>query len=100
MDIIQPIWQRLGPGQVGGSLSQKSVCIDFVIVDITNPKSAPFELPATVPLIREGEEPFAMFRDLIGKFDWMLGPVIAHPCFQVLIQNFHVLPAEACKFNL
>jgi hypothetical protein len=68
----------------------------FVIVDITNPKSAPLELQATVPdyqipfvpIIQEGEEPFAMFRDLTGKFDWMLGPVIAYPSFQVLIQNF------------
>jgi uncharacterized protein YjbI with pentapeptide repeats len=68
----------------------------FVIVDITNPKSAPLELQATVPdyqipfvpIIQEGEEPFAMFRDLLGKFDWMLGPVIAYPSFQVLIQNF------------
>jgi uncharacterized protein YjbI with pentapeptide repeats len=68
----------------------------FVIVDITNPKSAPLELQATVPdyqipfvpIIQEGEQPFAMFRDLIGKFDWMLGPVIAYPSFQVLIQNF------------
>lgn len=69
----------------------------FVIVDITNPKSAPLELQATVPdyqipfvpIIQEGEEPFAMFRDLAGKFDWMLGPVIAYPSFQVLIQNFN-----------
>jgi len=68
----------------------------FVIVDITNPKSAPLELQATVPdyqipfvpIIQDGEEPFAMFRDLVGKFDWMLGPVIAYPSFQVLIQNF------------
>jgi uncharacterized protein YjbI with pentapeptide repeats len=68
----------------------------FVIVDITNPKSAPLELQATVPdyqipfvpIIQEGEEPFAMFRDLVGKFDWMLGPVIAYPSFQVLVQNF------------
>jgi len=68
----------------------------FVIVDITNPKSAPLELQATVPdyqipfvpIIQEGEEPFAMFRDLVGKFDWMLSPVIAYPSFQVLIQNF------------
>jgi uncharacterized protein YjbI with pentapeptide repeats len=68
----------------------------FVIVDITNPKSAPLELQATVPdyqipfvpIIQEGEEPFAMFRDLVGKFDWMIGPVIAYPSFRVLIQNF------------
>jgi hypothetical protein len=41
----------------------------FVIVDITNPRSAPLELQATVPeymipfvpIIEKGEEPFAMF---------------------------------------
>lgn len=44
----------------------------FIIADITNPKSSPLELQATipdymipfVPIIHESEEPFAMFRDL------------------------------------
>lgn len=51
----------------------------FVIADITNPKSTPLELQATVPdymipfapIIQEDEEPFAMFQDL-GKYPWML----------------------------
>jgi uncharacterized protein YjbI with pentapeptide repeats len=44
----------------------------FVIADITNPRSAPLELQATVPecmipfvpILEKGEEPFAMLRDL------------------------------------
>jgi uncharacterized protein YjbI with pentapeptide repeats len=52
----------------------------FVIADITNPRSAPLELQATVPdymipfvpIIAEGEEPFAMFIDLQRQFDWVL----------------------------
>jgi uncharacterized protein YjbI with pentapeptide repeats len=52
----------------------------FVIADITNPRSAPLELQAAVPdymipfvpIIAEGEEPFAMFIDLQRKFDWVL----------------------------
>jgi len=52
----------------------------FIIADITNPKSSPLELQATVPnymvpfvpIIQEEEEPFAMFKDLRGKFDWVL----------------------------
>jgi hypothetical protein len=55
----------------------------FVIADITNPKSSPLELQATipnymvpfVPIIQEGEEPFAMFADLHGKYDWVLEPL-------------------------
>lgn len=55
----------------------------FVIVDITNPKSSPLELQATVPdyqipfvpIIQEGEEPFSMFSDLASKYDWCLSPV-------------------------
>jgi hypothetical protein len=51
----------------------------FVIVDITNPKSSPLELQATVPdyevpfvpIIQKGEEPFSMFRDL-KKYPWVL----------------------------
>ena len=53
----------------------------FIIADITNPRSSPLELQATmpdymipfVPIIHEDEEPFAMFRDLQHKYgDWVL----------------------------
>jgi hypothetical protein len=52
----------------------------FVIADITNPRSAPLELQATVPdymipfvpIIAEGEPAFSMFIDLRRKFDWVL----------------------------
>ena len=52
----------------------------FVIADVTNPKSSPLELQATVPdyqipfvpIIQEGEEPFAMMVDLQKKYNWVL----------------------------
>jgi len=52
----------------------------FVIADVTNPKSSPLELQATVPdyqipfvpIIQEGEYPFAMMVDLQKKYDWVL----------------------------
>src|SRR5262249_50356302 len=52
----------------------------FVIVDVTNPRSAPLELQATVPdymvpfapILQQGEEPFSMFKDLQNKYDWVL----------------------------
>jgi hypothetical protein len=56
----------------------------FVIADITNPRSAPLELQATVPecmipfvpIIEEGEEPFAMLKDLwIMHRDWVFEPI-------------------------
>jgi len=56
----------------------------FVIADITNPKSAPLELQATVPeimvpfwpIIQEGETPFAMLQDLwIKHRDWVFEPI-------------------------
>ena len=56
----------------------------FVIADITNPKSAPLELQATVPemmipfqpIIQEGEQPFAMLQDLwIKHRDWVFEPI-------------------------
>ncbi len=54
----------------------------FVIADITNPRSAPLELQATVPncmipfatIIEHGEEPFSMFRDLWQQFPNVLAP--------------------------
>ena len=56
----------------------------FVIADITNPKSTPLELQATVPemmipfrpIIQEGEQPFAMLQDLwIKHRDWVFEPM-------------------------
>jgi hypothetical protein len=52
----------------------------FVIADLTRPRSVPLELQATipnlmipfVPILKKGEEPFAMFGDLLGKYDWVL----------------------------
>ncbi len=51
----------------------------FIIVDISNPKSSPLELQATlpdykipfVPIIEAGQHPFAMFRDLT-IYPWCL----------------------------
>jgi Pentapeptide repeats (8 copies) len=57
---------------------------EFVIADITNPKSAPLELQATVPeimvpfrpILEEREEPFAMLQDLwIKHREWVFEPL-------------------------
>ena len=68
---------------------------NLIIVDITNPKSAPLELQAIVPdyqipfvpIIQEGEKPFSMFKDL-GKYDWMLKPVISYKSREILVEVF------------
>jgi uncharacterized protein YjbI with pentapeptide repeats len=81
----------------------------FVIVDITNPRSAPLELQAAVPdymvpfapILEQGQDPFAMFVDLQNKYDWVLKPVIGYPSVDRLLQvleNKIIRPAEA-KFN-
>jgi hypothetical protein len=81
----------------------------FVIVDITNPRSAPLELQAVVPdtmipfapILQSGEEPFAMFVDLKNKYDWVLKDVIVYPSVERLMEVLKheiVRPAEA-KFN-
>jgi len=52
----------------------------FVIADVTNQKSSPLELQATVPdyqipfvpIIQEGESPFAMMANLQTKYNWVL----------------------------
>jgi uncharacterized protein YjbI with pentapeptide repeats len=57
----------------------------FVIADISNPKSSPLELQATVPdymvpfalIIQKGEEPFTMFNDLYIKYKkWVMAPLV------------------------
>ena len=65
----------------------------FVIADITNPKSSPFELQATVPdyqipfapIIQEGEEPFAMMVDLQKKYNWVLD-TLSYSSIETLIE--------------
>jgi hypothetical protein len=56
----------------------------FVIADITNPKSSPLELQATIPeimvpfrpIIEEGQEPFSMLTDLwIKHREWVFEPL-------------------------
>jgi CHAT domain len=55
----------------------------FVVADISAPRCVPHELMAivphspsipVVPIIREGEEPYAMFRDLLA-YPWVLPPM-------------------------
>jgi hypothetical protein len=66
----------------------------FVIADITNPKSAPLELQATVPdyqipfvpIIQESEERFSMFSDLT-KYPWVL-TLLKYPSPEGLIAVF------------
>lgn len=68
----------------------------FIIVDITNPSSAPLELQATipdyqipfVPIIQAGEKPFAMFNDLSGAHDGVLKPVITYNSIDNLLAGF------------
>jgi hypothetical protein len=63
----------------------------FVIADVTNPKSAPLELQATVPeimvpfrpIIEEGQEPFAMLTDL-ARYDWVF-PLLRYSSADALI---------------
>jgi len=55
----------------------------FVVADMTNPKSAPLELPANlpdyqvpfVPILQVGERPFAMLSGLHKKYNWVIEPV-------------------------
>ena len=81
----------------------------FVIVDITNPRSTPLELQAAVPdymvpfvpILEQGQDPFAMFADLQNKYDWVLKPVIGYSSVDRLIEVLEdkiIRPAEA-KFN-
>ena len=64
----------------------------FVIADITNPRSAPLELQATVPdymipfvpILQDGESAFSMFANLQTKYDWVLDP-LAYGSSQSLI---------------
>jgi len=78
----------------------------FVIADITNPRSAPLELQATVPecmipfvpILKKGEEPFAMLRDLQINHPDRVFKVIRYPSVDRLIEVLDskiITPAQA-----
>ena len=65
----------------------------IIIADVTNPKSAPLELQATVPdymvpfvpLLETGEEPFSMLKDL-QQYDWVM-PVMKYRSIDQLLEK-------------
>jgi len=65
----------------------------FIIADVTNPRSAPLELQATVPdymvpfapILEEGGEPFSMLGDL-QCYDWVM-PVKKYRSIEQLLDN-------------
>ena len=67
----------------------------FVIADITNPRSVPLELQATVPdymvpfvtVIQRGQDAFGMFDDLPKKYDWAL-PLLEYGTPESLLAAF------------
>lgn len=69
----------------------------FVIVDITHQSSCPLELQATVPdfkipfmpIILEGEKPFAMLIDLIRKYEWVT-QVLTYKSEDELLSKFNI----------
>lgn len=74
----------------------------FIIADITNPRSSPLELQATlpdymvplVPIIDESEEPFAMFRDLRLRYsDWVLD-ILKYDSIESLLAVFNKAVVE------
>jgi hypothetical protein len=64
----------------------------LVIVDVTNPRSAPLELQAIVPeimvpvrpIIEVGQPPFAMLQDL-AKYDWVF-PLLSYSSLDALAE--------------
>jgi len=67
----------------------------FVIADITNPRSVPLELQATVPdymvpfvtILQRGQPAFGMFDDLPRKYHWAL-PLLEYNTADTLLAAF------------
>jgi uncharacterized protein YjbI with pentapeptide repeats len=83
----------------------------FIIADITNPKSSPLELQATipdymipfVPIIHEGEKSFSMFKDLRSKYsEWVLEELVYDSVDNLInsIEESIVRPALETAKNL
>jgi uncharacterized protein YjbI with pentapeptide repeats len=83
----------------------------FIIADITNPKSSPLELQATVPnymvpfvpIIQQGEKPFAMFSDLHNKYKQWVLPLLEYDSSEYLaarLKNAIIEPALEMRRKL
>jgi Pentapeptide repeats (8 copies) len=67
----------------------------FVIADITNPRSVPLELQATIPdymvpfvtILQRGQPAFSMFDDLPRKYHWAL-PLLEYNTAETLLSTF------------
>ena len=82
----------------------------FIIADITDPKCSPLELQATVPdykvpfvpIIQEGEQPFAMLADL-QDYPWMFDLLVYRDSDQLIgdIEEAIIQPAliKAAELN-
>jgi uncharacterized protein YjbI with pentapeptide repeats len=70
----------------------------FVIADITNPRSSPLELQASVPdfmipfvpILQKDEAPFAMFAGLQNKYDWVMD-VLTYDTTDTIVQAMDAL---------
>jgi hypothetical protein len=73
----------------------------FIIVDLTDPKSSPYECHVTVPdiaiplvpIIQQGQDEFSMFEDLYD-YDWLLKG-FAYRDIDHLLENVELLRQEA-----
>jgi hypothetical protein len=83
----------------------------FIIADITKPKSSPLELQLAVPnymvpfvpIIQQGEKPFAMFCDLHNKYkQWVLPPLEYHSSEALVarLKNAIIKPALKMRDKL
>jgi hypothetical protein len=83
----------------------------FIVADISNPRSAPLELQATmpnymvpfVPIIDDREKPFAMFRDLATKYRGWVLDVLTYDSVDTLRRVFDpaiIQPAIALSKHL
>jgi uncharacterized protein YjbI with pentapeptide repeats len=76
----------------------------FVIADLTEPRSTPLEAMLVVPqlrvpfatIIEEGETPFAMFRALQAKYEWVL-PTWTYPTREALVRQLNRRVVQPCE---
>jgi hypothetical protein len=83
---------------------------EFIIADLTNPRSVPLELQAivpdlmvpVVPIVEAGKPIFSMFGDLRRKYFWVLQPV-SYRSGRELVLHFDeevIGPVEAMKAEI
>ena len=97
-------FQKPDSKDLTGTVTTLANMARFIIADLTDPSSIPYELATIIPgtvvpvqsIVLNGQREFAMFRDLQMRYHWVLDPYTYESADSMLTDlDTIIAPAEA-----